>query len=186
MRAKPKQTAFVTCFFLFLALVSQANASFFFESGVHVAFHDSADLIMGEDFTFNTDTITYGNGSINIGGAWLNSTVDMNLTIYFQAGWFNYTVTENGTQTLYNSTHRPVEVRLDGLNTKENSGWTYNNVTNALTVYNASSTVSLYFMPLTLGDPYFIVTVSLVVSGTAGALIYFYRRSVKKRSKEIT
>lgn len=123
-------------------LVSQARASFFFESGVHVAFHSGADLVMGADFTFSVDEITYGNGSINIGDVWLNSTCDMTLTAFFQDNWFNYTVTEVGTQQIFNGT-KPYNVWIDGVDTDEFGGWNYSS--SVISVSTASSSVNMLF-----------------------------------------
>jgi len=99
-------------------------------------------LIMGEDFTFDVDPFTYGNGSINIGGTWLNSTCDMTLTAFNPENWINYTVSGAGTQQIYNGS-KPAQVWINGVNMTENTGWTYS--AGIVTVGLATSTVSIGF-----------------------------------------
>jgi hypothetical protein len=137
MRVKLQKVAVLTCFFLLLTLFfSQTKASFFVEQGFQFAFHSNADLIMGKDFTFSTDAITYGNGSVNIGGVWLTSTCDMNLTAYFENDWLNYTVTTLGAQQIYNGS-KPKSILIDAVNCSEGQGWTY--FAGTTTVISASS-----------------------------------------------
>lgn len=143
MRVKPTHHAMATLLLVILAalaLASQAQASFFIESGVHIAFHNQADLITGSDMTFNVDTITYGNGSVNIGDRWLNSTCDMTLTAYFEDDWFNYTVSSSGIQYIFNGT-KPHSVWINGVNTTEHGGWTY--LAGTVTVITTAASVSI-------------------------------------------
>ena len=162
--AMRKTLPFLTVTILLLGLVAstfimQTHASFFIAQSTHIAFHAQADLIMGVDFTFNVDTITYGNGSINIGGAWLNSTCDMTLMAFNSGNWTNYTVTSAGSQQIYNGT-KPNRVFLNGILHSEYSGWTYS--AGIITVTGATSSASLYWGPL----------VSSTVSVT-GSVLYF-------------
>jgi len=126
--------------YTFITTSSPSNR-FFFERGVHIAFHSNADLIMGEDFTFNADTITYGNGSVNIGGAWLNSTCDMTLTA-FTSDWINFTIS-SGTRPVVDRGSLPSSVWIGGISRYQGNGWTASGT--QVTITETATEVALYF-----------------------------------------
>jgi hypothetical protein len=119
-----------------------ANASHYYVSGQHLAFGNSHYLIMGSSLTFAVDCVSYGNGTVNIGSTWLNSSVDMTLTSFLTNNWLNYTVSSVGTQMISNGT-KPAHIWLDGYLATEGTGWTYDNDTTTTSITAAGSSAWL-------------------------------------------
>ncbi len=130
-----------TILVVFFFLITQAQASFVIEEGIHIAFHDQADLITGAEITFSEDTITYGNGSINIGSAWLNSTCDMILTA-FTSDWINFTI-DSGTRPVVDRGSLPTSVWIGGVSRYQGNGWEASGT--QVTITESTTNVALYY-----------------------------------------
>ncbi len=124
-----------------LFFIGQAQASFVVEEGVHIAFHEQADLITGADITFSEDTISFGNGSINIGSTWLNSTCDMVLTA-FSSDWINFTI-DSGTRPVVDRGSLPTSVWIGGLSRYQGNGWEISGT--QVTITESTTSVALYY-----------------------------------------
>jgi hypothetical protein len=81
------------------------------------------------------------NTTYRFGDCWINSTVVMRVTAYFEGNWLNYTVSSAGTQLVHNDT-KPTLVYIDGVSRSEGDGWSYSSGT--VTVASVSH-VQLYW-----------------------------------------
>jgi hypothetical protein len=79
---------------------------------------------------------------VHFGDCWINTTgTDIHITAWFVNDWMNYTVDGAGTQEIFKGA-KPERVYIDGVNTTEGNGWTFNEGTITLTSCTISASLT--------------------------------------------
>ena len=170
-------------------LLTYIDGQYTLRAGTYTVKARYLDMLVNETvFT----TAAYGNSTLSLtvnmkalaSGGFLAVNKTATITLLNQSSTLiNATISASGGFTVVSAVPLNASlVQLDGVNVTD---WFFNATNLSLRANLTSGDFSLVF-PMTLGDPWFGVTVGMVSIGSVAGAIWYYRRLTKKRSKEVS